>query len=318
MDIFANPLWSMLVISLPGRSATPRMRVWRALKGLGAVVLRDGVYLLPHSKSAAMALQAQAEAVISSGGDAHVLSFTSNDRPQADNFRKLFDRTPDYARLVNAIRKLNTILLKRNIVKVSRDLKRIRREFEDVAATDYFPGPAKEQAQHLLSQAEASLSAMRSPGEPQTRAGDVRHLNRADYQNRVWATRERPWVDRLASAWLIRRFIDPKARFVWLKNTKNCPAKALGFDFDKAAFTHVGARVTFEVLLASFGLEKDAALMRLGSLVHYLDVGGVPVAEAPGLEMILNGARQQFDDDDKLLREASRTFDFLYASYAEE
>ncbi|MDO8704054.1 MAG: chromate resistance protein, partial [Sulfuricaulis sp.] len=93
---------------------------------------------------------------------------------------------------------------------------------------------------------------------------------------------------------------------------------ALGFDFDNAAFTHVGVRVTFEVLLASFGLDEDPALARLGGLVHYLDVGGVPVAEAAGLEMILNGARQQFVDDDKFLKEASRTFDFLYTSYVKE
>lgn len=308
----------MLVISLPGRSATPRMRVWRGLKGLGAVVLRDGVYLLPHSKSAVMALQAQADTVISSGGDAHVLSFTSHEQPQADNFRKLFDRTSNYARLINVIQKLNAGSMRRNIMKAARNLKRIRREFEDVAATDHFPGPAKEQTQQLLSQAEASLFALRSPGEPRAKAGDVCQLIRADYQNRIWATRARPWVDRLASAWLIRRFIDPKARFVWLNKTKDCPANALGFDFDKAAFTHVGARVTFEVLLASFSLEKDTALIRMGSLVHYLDVGGVPVAEAPGLEMILNGARQQFDNDDKFLKEASKTFDFLYASYSEE
>lgn len=318
MDTSANPLWSMLVISFPGRSATPRMRVWRALKGLGAVVLRDGVYLLPHSKSAVMALQAQADAVISSGGDAHVLSFNSNDQPQANNFQKLFDRTPGYARLIKTIQKLNAGSIKRNVLKTSRDLRRIRREFEDIAATDYFPGPAKEQTQHLLSQAEASLFALRSPGEPQAKMADIRHLNRADYQNRIWATRIRPWVDRLASAWLIRRFIDPKARFVWLANPEKCPANALGFDFDKAAFTHVGARVTFEVLLASFDLEKDTALMRLGSLVHYLDVGGVPVAEAPGLEMILNGARHQLDDDDRLLKEASKFLDFLYASYTDE
>ncbi len=316
MNIPANPLWSMLVISFPGRSATPRMRVWRALKGLGAVVLRDGVYLLPHSKSATMALQAQTEAVISSGGDAHVLSFTSNDQVQADNFRKLFDRTPDYARLVKTIQKLDTASKKRNAAQASRQLRKIRREFDAISATDYFPGPAKEQIRQMLSQAE--MKALHSPGEPRAREEDIRPLKRADYRNRVWATRTRPWVDRLASAWLIRRFIDPRARFVWLKDPKKCPARALGFDFDNATFTHVGARVTFEVLLASFKLENDPALMRMGMLVHYLDVGGVPVVEAPGLEMILNGARQQFDDDDKLLREASRAFDFLYASYAGE
>ena len=318
MDMPAKPLWSMLVISLPGRSTTPRMRVWRALKGLGAVVLRDGVYLLPHSESAARALQEQAQAVIASGGDAHVLTFSSNDQPQAEHFRGLFDRTADYARLIEAIRKLKVSLTRRRAVSVSRHLKKIRREFEALAAADYFPGPAKDQAQQVLSQTETVVAGFLAPGEPQPLAGEIHRLRMADYQNRVWATRTRPWVDRLASAWLIRRFIDPKARFAWLKDPKNCPADALGFDFDNATFTHIGARVTFEVLLTSFGLEENAALTRMGALVHYLDVGGVPAAEAAGIEMILNGARQQFVDDDKLLKEANKTFDFLYMSYAKE
>ncbi|MBS1236756.1 MAG: ChrB, partial [Proteobacteria bacterium] len=128
----------------------------------------------------------------------------------------------------------------------------------------------------------------------------------------------RPWVDRLASAWLIKRFIDPKARIVWLKDPKTCPRRALGFDFDGAVFTHVGARVTFEVLLASFALEDDKGLERLGQLVHYLDVGGVPVPEAAGLETILNGARRQHADDDRLLAEAAKTFDYLYNAFSQK
>lgn len=316
MNVPVGPEWSVLVISLPGRHATPRMRVWRALKGLGAAVLRDGVYLLPHSKSAVMALQEQAQTVIASGGDAHVLNLDSRDQPQVRDFQRFFDRTPDYVRLVKSIQKLNAGSMKRNTAKVARQLKKIRREFESIAVTDYFPGAAKEQVRQLLMETE--LKTLHSPGEPQAGRGDIRPLKRTDYRNRVWATRARPWVDRLASAWLIRRFIDPGARFVWLKDPKKCPTRALGFDFDHATFTHVGARVTFEVLLASFDLEKDDALMRLGSLVHYLDVGGIPVAEAPGLEMILNGARQRCGDDDALLKEAIKTFDFLYTSYLEK
>jgi hypothetical protein len=307
----------MLVISLPGRRATPRMRVWRALKGLGAAVLRDGVYLLPNSESAVRSLQKQANAVRASGGDAHVLSFSSKEPSQAEHIHRLFDRTSDYARLVEAIRMLDPALTRKRATSASRHLRKIRREFEAVTATDHFPGPVKEQVQQLLSQAESALTALLSPGEPQPATREINRLIKRDYQNRIWATRARPWVDRLASAWLIRHFIDPKARFVWLKNIKKCPANALGFDFDNATFTHVGARVTFEVLLASFGLEKDAALTRIGSLVHYLDVGGVPIAEASGLEVILNGARQLFDDDDRLLKETSKTFDFLYTSYSE-
>lgn len=318
MDMPAAPSWSMLVISLPGRSATPRMRVWRALKGLGAVMLRDGVYLLPYSESASRSLREQAEAVMASGGDAHVFTFNSTEPSQTLHFRGLFDRTGDYAQLAGAIRKLKPTLTRKRATSVARQLRQLRREFETVTATDHFPGPAKEQVQHLLSEAEAALAALLSPDEPRPAARAIRRLNKRDYQQRIWATRARPWIDRLASAWLIRRFIDPKARFVWLKDPKKCPVRALGFDFDNAIFTHVGARVTFEVLLASFDLEKDAALMRLGSLVHYLDIGGVPVPEAPGLEMILSGARRRHDDDDALLREAIKTFDFMYASFSEK
>ncbi len=294
------------------------MRVWRALKGCGAAVLRDGVYLLPHSKIAFQLLQEQAETVISSGGDAHVLTFDNNDLSQAEHFRKLFDRTSDYVRLIGAIQKIKSGLTKRRVAVVSRQLKKIQREFETVSGMDYFPNAAKEQVQQQLSQVNVAVATLLSPDEPKAVAREIQRLNKAKFQNRVWATRARPWVDRLASAWLIRRFIDPRAHLLWLKNPKKCPAKALGFDFDDATFTHIGARVTFEVLLASFNLEEDAALARLGTLVHYLDVGGVPVAEAAGLEMILNGARQQYSDDDKLLKEASKAFDYLYNSYTTE
>ncbi len=122
----------------------------------------------------------------------------------------------------------------------------------------------------------------------------------------------------MASAWLIRRFIDRKAKFLWLDTPKKCPKTALGFDFDGAAFTHVGGRVTFEVLAASFGLDSDPALARIAAIVHCLDVGGVPVAEAAGIEAVLAGARVAAPDDDKLLTEAGRLFDNLYKNYQQE
>jgi hypothetical protein len=122
----------------------------------------------------------------------------------------------------------------------------------------------------------------------------------------------------VASAWLIRHFIDPGARFLWLAKPSDCPKRALGFDFDGAAFSHVGERVTFETLMASFGLEADPALARLATLVHALDVGGEAVAEARGLEAIMAGARERLDDDDALLAEMSRVLDSLYAHFARE
>ena len=135
---------------------------------------------------------------------------------------------------------------------------------------------------------------------------------------RTWATRRRLWVDRVASAWLIRRFIDRDARFQWLAKPSDCPKRALGFDFDGATFTHVGDRVTFETLMASFGLEDDAALARLAAMVHLLDVGGEPVPEAKGFEAVMAGARERLPDDDALLAEISGVLDSLYLHFERE
>lgn len=126
-----------------------------------------------------------------------------------------------------------------------------------------------------------------------------------------------PWVDRLACAWLIRRFIDPEARFVWLQAPKDCPADALGFDFDGASFTHLNGKVTFEVLLDSFRLDHPG-LTRLGALVHFLDVGGIQPSEASGLEQILWGLRNSIHDDDQLIATANGVFDALLAAFTDK
>ena len=163
------------------------------------------------------------------------------------------------------------------------------------------------------SKPTAALSTI-SPS-PRERTGRVPLLDASRYQGRTWATRRRLWVDRLASAWLIRRFIDPKARFRWLAKASECPKRAIGFDFDGAPFSHVGDRVTFETLLASFGLDQDAALGRVAAMVHQLDVGGAVVAEAGGFEAVLAGARERLADDDALLAEMSGVLDSLYAYF---
>ena len=162
------------------------------------------------------------------------------------------------------------------------------------------------------------VDTLLSPDEPHETEGRVPRLDIDQYQGRVWATRRRLWVDRVASAWLIRRFIDRDARFRWLAKPSDCPKSALGFDFDGAAFTHVGDRVTFETLMASFALEDDAALARLAAMVHQLDVGGEPVPEATGFEAVMAGARERLPDDDALLAEMSTVLDSLYAHFGRE
>jgi hypothetical protein len=306
--------WVLLIISLPTQSATPRMRIWRALKACGAEVLRDGAYLLPQSAVSEQALREQAQEVEAAGGTAYLIPFVSNAEDTL-MYRALFDRSEDYAQLLEKTNELRNSLATLAETEARRQLAQLHRDFDVLVVTDHFSGSAKQQAQQALAETDASLLATFSPGEPQAVTKEISRLNRDDYQDRAWATRAHPWVDRLASAWMIRRFIDHKANIIWFKDPLHCPSHALGFDFDGAIFTHVGARVTFEVLVASFGFAEDKALVRLGLLVHYLDVGGVPVAEARGLEMILTGMRQRADDDDAMLAEAEKAFDDLYAAY---
>lgn len=294
-----------LFVSLPTRQSAGRMRVWRALRALGCATLRDGVYLLPESADHAAALERIADDVRAAQGTADMYRLGGRDETQQADIIALFDRTADYAALLAATAEAGA-----GDVKALRSL---RREFAALVAIDYFPGEAQRQAQAALAALEAATS-----GEPLAIAGEIRRLDRKDFQGQTWATRKHLWVDRMASAWLIRRFIDRRAKFLWLDNTKQCPKSALGFDFDGAAFTHVGGRVSFEVLAASFGLDLDPALARIAAIVHCLDVGGVPVAEAAGIEAVLAGARASAADDDKLLAEASRLFDNLYRNYQQE
>ena len=312
-----KPAWLFFILTLHGQQPAVRMRVWRALKALGTAVLRDGVYVLPNRDEFLEPLQAQSGEVIASGGSAQILEVAARDATQDAEFRQLFDRTPDYEKLLLEIRAISKTVARTKVTNLSSSLARLRRDYETIALQDFFPDAAGEQARDALESLATAANVVLSPDEPRAIAGKIQRVDRAKYQGRIWATRARPWVDRLASAWLIKRFIDPRARLIWLKNPKDCPKRAVGYDFDGAEFTHVGAKVTFEVLVVSFGLENDPALERMGALIHYLDAGGVSAPEAAGLEAMLRGARQLIENDDSLLGEAAKLFEFLHVHYTE-
>lgn len=308
--------WSVLVLTFPTENATARMRAWRALKAKGCAVLRDGIYLLPHTAEREDMLRELANAIDEAGGTAHLLRAQSLNGLQEEDFRALFDRNDDYAAFVTSLSAARKTLGGLPPAEVTRLLRRLRKDYEAIRTIDYFPGPASTEAEVAWEDFMALADTVLSPGEPHSAERAIRSLQRDDYQARTWATRQRLWVDRVASAWLIRRFIDPQARFLWLTSPDACPPEALGFDFDGAPFTHVGERVTFEVLATSFGLDEDPALLRLGEMVHVLDVGGAPVPEAIGFEAVMAGARQRASDDDQLLDEMSRVLDSIYAHFA--
>ncbi len=309
--------WFLLILTLQGQQQAVRMRVWRALRAVGAGVLRDGVYLLPKRLGMLEALQKQVAEINRAGGSAQILQLSASDAAQEREFRKLLDRGAEYAKLAHAVAAARAELESLDAPTCELRLARLRRDWQSIAALDYFPGAAAAQTQEALEDLSAAIAALHAPGEPRPADGGVTAVDPARYSGRIWATRERPWVDRLASAWLIRRFIDPDARFLWLSHPGDCPPEAVGFDFDDAEFTHVRAKVTFEVLLASFGLEGEPGLDRLAGLVHYLDVGGLPVPEAAGFEALLRGARARSTDDSALLLAACEAFDHLRAHFSQ-
>jgi hypothetical protein len=310
----ATESFAALVLSLPSKDKTVRMRIWRALHGIGCGVLRDGVYLLPSGAAQTSSFADLESDVKAAGGFAMTVEL--NLKPtQIDQVRKLFDRTDEYASLVARIHAAKKSLARLGQPRADTLVKRLRRSLQEIAAGDFYPGQASRQAQDALADLETAARESFSSGEPHGTKGKIRRLDPVKYQSRVWATRKNPWIDRLASAWLIKRFVDRKARFRWIDKPRDRPRGVLGFDFDGAEFTHVGNRVTFEVLLASFGLEDDRALHQLAATIHYLDAGGIPIADATGLEMILKGARDNARSDDELVQSAAKVFDHAYSAY---
>jgi hypothetical protein len=311
-----NHEWLLLIVSLPTNSATARMRIWRALKTLGCGSLRDGAYLLPQEASYRRQLHDLSEETIREGGNAWLLTVHAQSEQEGDAFQALFDRGGDYAELVKNLTEARKTLEEATPQEINRTLRKLRREYEAIRTIDYYPNDASAQAEAAWMDFVNVAQTLLSPDEPHSTDASVTRLDMREYQARTWATRRHLWVDRVASAWLIQRFIDRKARFLWLDAPAECPAGALGFDFDGAAFTHIGDRVTFEVLLASFGLEQDRGLARLGALVHVLDIGNGFVPEAIGFEAMLAGARQRAVDDNQLLAEIGVVLDSLYAHFS--
>jgi hypothetical protein len=306
--------YTALLTSLPTGNSTLRMRVWRALKSTGCGVLRDGVYVLPIEAPQAAALAEAESEVRAAGGFAMTVELNLKTSTQLEHVRRLFDRSEEYGALVKQLNAAKASLPRLGKRKTGTLVQRLRRALDDLVETDFYPGQARLQAEAAMSALEHEAQAL-SSGEPHTSRKKVRRLDPASYRGRTWATRKDLWVDRLASVWLIRRFIDNNATFVWVDRPRDRPKGSVGFDFDGAEFTHLENRVTFEMLQTSFGLDDDPALAAIGQTVHFLDIGGIPVPDAKGLETLLRGIKGTARGDDELAREAGKVFDHLYSAY---
>ena len=309
-----NTPWLVLVTQLPDE-ATVRMRILRTLESLGCAILGDGVYILPGGTPARQGLQRLGEHIGATGGSFHLLNVTS-DSAQTRRFADLFDRTARYVDLIKNVESLRAGFGVSDPTSLSRGLIKLKREMEGITALDFFPSDTRRRAEAALATMDGEVRKMLFPGTKDlTSTQEMRA--RQKFFRRVWITRRPLWADRLASAWLIRRFIDAEARVFWGDRDQNPPETAVTFGYAGAMFSNSATQVTYEVLLDSFGLSKDPALKRIAAIIHALDIGGDPVPEAAGIETLLQGAQRRASGEDHLLSETEKTFDLLYDAYFE-
>lgn len=310
--------WFILTATLPTSPSGLRVKVWRSLKATGAGTLREGVYVLPEHAPGAQTLSALERTIVEAGAAAHLLVVQARDDAQEQAFRALFDRADLYADFLQSTKEARRPLQDRTATEAGlrKVLRSLETQLRSIQTHDFFPGADGRKAADAMSALRREVELHLAPDEPSATTVAIARRAVADHQGRTWATRQRPWVDRLATAWLIQRFIDRRPRFIWLADARQCPKSALGYDYDGATFTHVGERVTFEVVAEAFGLLDDPALQRLAALVHCIDVGGIPVDEAPGLEMLIRGLQARHADDHALLAAALPVFDACHAALA--
>jgi len=289
------------------------MRVMRTFEALGAAMMRDGVFLLPETPANRQAVERLVEYINMNAGSAHGVKAMPLDEAQFEAFRKLFDRSARYEDLTKTVESLRVGFGLADPSAISRVLHKQRREFEAIGLLDFFPTPARERAREALAAAETEVRELMFPTQstPSEKTDEK-------FLGRMWATRRPLWADRLACSWLIRRFVDPEATMAWLEKTQEPPAGAVGFAFDGARFANSGNRITFEEMLSQLDMERNAALVKIGGIVRFLEVrSGALVPEAAGVQTLLQGAVRRSASDDELLRETEKTFDLLYEAYCE-
>jgi hypothetical protein len=293
--------WLLLIFSLPARQASRRVEVWRKLRSLGALALPGSGYLLPRSPQNTERMEWLAAAIRSYKGDASVAQVQAIDNLPHDRLARMFReaRTRDYEVIRREVRKLPASGHAR------ARLERLRKRFREIEAMDYFESP-------LRSRVEAMLTRLEAPPAAPARA----RVPRAQYRGKKWMTRPRPGIDRVASAWLIRRFIDPQAKFVFDGSDKS----AVPFDtFHGGGFGHHGDDCTFETLRREFAV-RDSRVAPIAEMVHDADLedGRFARHEAVGIDRVLVGWAQQGVGDQELLRRGMAMIEGLYQSLPEK
>lgn len=300
----SNIPWLLLVFSLPAKSASQRVEIWRKLKRYGMLALRSSGYVLPNSPVNQERMEWLATAIRTYKGQASVVQVQGFDDLPAERLKQLFieARSHDYQKLMREVKK---VLALSPSQRPAGQLKRIRRRSSEIQGVDFFGSPLRTRLEALLARTD----------EPNTATGRVNKGASREYLNRVWMTRTRPGIDRVSSAWLIRRFIDPKGHFVFGDEPSTHP-DAIPFDmFCPQGFGHRGDDCTFETLCKRFTI-RDTKVKRIGQIIHDADLGDEKFGrvEGQGLDKVLNGWAKQDLPDDELLQRGMELIEGLYES----
>ncbi|HKW91710.1 MAG TPA: chromate resistance protein ChrB domain-containing protein [Methylomirabilota bacterium] len=309
--------WLVLMVSLPPHPSSFRVRVWRKLRALGAIQLRKSVYLLPPTPDNFERFQWLSQEVQKDGGEATFLSVDNIENMKRADVVRLFQqaRDQDYRVLVERYRKVARGLDRKKAAsgatRRNEELGRLARELERIRDIDFFEAPGYQEAKRLQETIEMRLHPVQA--NPPAAA----ELPLDSLSARRWVTRPRPHVDRIGSAWLIKRFIDPDAEFIFAA-PKEFPPDAIPFDAAGVEFGHHGEDCTFETLVKRLG-HRDRRLTHLAEIVHEVDLKDqkFPRDEARGVDLAIRGLLNTFKDDQEVLVQGMVLFDGLYAALSD-
>jgi len=298
--------WLLLLLRLPATHKAERVAIWRKIKKSGAIQIQTSTYILPDEPGRYELFQWLTQEIRSAGGDATLVRAREIEGLPNEKLIELFNtaRAKEYATLRESLRgALSHRRKTRSSPAVADNLDRVRKQFREIRQTDFFNCPRAEDVEMLLRKMEGTQLGEASVSKAATR----------DYRGRTWVTRPRPEIDRAGSAWLIRKFIDPKAKFIFAK-TVPANGRAVSFDMLDAEFSHHGEDCTFETLLKRFRVQ-DKAAHKIGEMIHDADLDDEKFqrTECIGIDRVLKGWAREGISDQEILRRGLQCFDGLYA-----
>jgi len=306
MPVKKKLTWLLLLLRLPATHKAERVAIWRKVKKSGAIQIQTSTYILPDEPARYELFQWLTQEIRSAGGDATLVRAREIEGLPNEKLIELFNtaRAKEYATLRESLRGVLSHRRKtRSSPAVGDNLDRVRKQFREIRQTDFFNCPRAQDVEMLLRKMEGT-----QPGE-----ASVSKVATRDYRGRTWVTRPRPEIDRVGSGWLIRKFVDPKAKFIF---AKRIPAngRAVSFDMLDAEFSHHGEDCTFETLLKRFRIQ-DKAANKIGEMIHDADLDDEKFqrTECIGIDRVLKGWAREGISDQEILRRGLQCFNGLYA-----